>query len=602
MENAIHANNEQNKQQWPMDAAAMLQSFLLANSGGMCGTVPPMMQSPAKEDLPEFLRHILTQSQELKNSQEANNDKNERNGSPSNFDRMTMLSLLQQQFSNKNPSTPANSNIEMDTNDDSSILKVPSVKSVFGSGVTTPSSSGHSRNGDIQSSSPSTSPQIGGHSVLSASPSSGQQTPILASHINMIQNRRRDSSSPPTAKFNLHDVIQQSISKNFRTTLNDESHKHSTPLTIDPMDPFQKRPTISVMKTIGETDISRFGSHPNVTQINPQLSPNNTGTGGKGTRPKRGKYRNYDRDSLVEAVKAVQRGEMSVHRAGSYYGVPHSTLEYKVKERHLMRPRKREPKPQPGLDSASSSVVSKPDISGLRVGDKSKVVAGGSQKPLMKSFQGGTNGMKIPSFLDPSVAAQLQYTSQLFWQNPANFPIAGLDFARQGQGNPVSFPPNSENLFAHQMLQKIHDEQQQQLKNSVNGKSHGSGSGSEFDASSTNGASFLDGIIRQSLDKNKANEVHSTLFEQLLKTTKRSLASTSFEENDFLAAMAKKRTESPLDLLSQHHGDIKKERSTPSPEKMMKLNDEMSSRFDNSREDLNGSLKSEPSDDKPSDS
>lgn len=68
---------------------------------------------------------------------------------------------------------------------------------------------------------------------------------------------------------------------------------------------------------------------------------NKPGTGGKGTRPKRGKYRNYDRDSLVEAVRAVQRGEMSVHRAGSYYGVPHSTLEYKVKERHLMRPRKR---------------------------------------------------------------------------------------------------------------------------------------------------------------------------------------------------------------------------------------------------------------------
>lgn len=66
-----------------------------------------------------------------------------------------------------------------------------------------------------------------------------------------------------------------------------------------------------------------------------------------GTRPKRGKYRNYDRDSLVEAVRAVQRGEMSVHRAGSYYGVPHSTLEYKVKERHLMRPRKRDPKPNP---------------------------------------------------------------------------------------------------------------------------------------------------------------------------------------------------------------------------------------------------------------
>lgn len=39
-------------------------------------------------------------------------------------------------------------------------------------------------------------------------------------------------------------------------------------------------------------------------------------------------------------MKSVRRGEMSVHRAGSYYGVPHSTLEYKVKERNLSRPRK----------------------------------------------------------------------------------------------------------------------------------------------------------------------------------------------------------------------------------------------------------------------
>lgn len=76
-------------------------------------------------------------------------------------------------------------------------------------------------------------------------------------------------------------------------------------------------------------------------QAQDKQQQNKAAAGGKGTRPKRGKYRNYDRDSLVEAVRAVQRGEMSVHRAGSYYGVPHSTLEYKVKERHLMRPRKR---------------------------------------------------------------------------------------------------------------------------------------------------------------------------------------------------------------------------------------------------------------------
>ncbi|XP_061194203.1 mushroom body large-type Kenyon cell-specific protein 1-like [Saccostrea echinata] len=60
----------------------------------------------------------------------------------------------------------------------------------------------------------------------------------------------------------------------------------------------------------------------------------------KKTRPKRGQYRKYNSQLLMEAVKAVQRGEMSVHRAGSYYGVPHSTLEYKVKERHLLRQKK----------------------------------------------------------------------------------------------------------------------------------------------------------------------------------------------------------------------------------------------------------------------
>lgn len=57
----------------------------------------------------------------------------------------------------------------------------------------------------------------------------------------------------------------------------------------------------------------------------------------KGSRPKRGKYRNYNRDNLASAMKAVLLGEMSVHRAGNMFGVPHSTLEYKVKHRHLDR-------------------------------------------------------------------------------------------------------------------------------------------------------------------------------------------------------------------------------------------------------------------------
>lgn len=80
--------------------------------------------------------------------------------------------------------------------------------------------------------------------------------------------------------------------------------------------------TIDIPKSSGSTSQSQNGNQT------------------KKTRPKRGQYRKYNSQLLTEAVKAVQRGEMSVHRAGSYYGVPHSTLEYKVKERHLLRQKK----------------------------------------------------------------------------------------------------------------------------------------------------------------------------------------------------------------------------------------------------------------------
>lgn len=83
---------------------------------------------------------------------------------------------------------------------------------------------------------------------------------------------------------------------------------------------------------------------------------------GKKTRPKRGQYRKYNHELLMEAVRAVQRGEMSVHRAGSYYGVPHSTLEYKVKERHLLRQKKpREPRKKQNGVTTSNTAASTDD-------------------------------------------------------------------------------------------------------------------------------------------------------------------------------------------------------------------------------------------------
>lgn len=52
-----------------------------------------------------------------------------------------------------------------------------------------------------------------------------------------------------------------------------------------------------------------------------------------GKRKKRGRYRQYNTELLEEAIVLVMGGKMSVSKAQSIYGIPHSTLEYKVKER-----------------------------------------------------------------------------------------------------------------------------------------------------------------------------------------------------------------------------------------------------------------------------
>lgn len=54
----------------------------------------------------------------------------------------------------------------------------------------------------------------------------------------------------------------------------------------------------------------------------------------KQKRAKRGQYRKYESNQLYRAMDAVLNGSMSVHKAGSRFGVPHSTLEYKVKEKN----------------------------------------------------------------------------------------------------------------------------------------------------------------------------------------------------------------------------------------------------------------------------
>ncbi|CAL8353184.1 unnamed protein product [Boreogadus saida] len=78
-------------------------------------------------------------------------------------------------------------------------------------------------------------------------------------------------------------------------------------------------------------------------------------------RKKRGRYRQYNSEILEEAIGVVMTAKMSVSKAQNIYGIPHSTLEYKVKERMgtLKNPPKKKLKlmmrMEGGPDSAAES-------------------------------------------------------------------------------------------------------------------------------------------------------------------------------------------------------------------------------------------------------
>lgn len=76
------------------------------------------------------------------------------------------------------------------------------------------------------------------------------------------------------------------------------------------------------------SDLDHPSSGPAYSTSDVEGDPNS-----KQPRKKRGRYRQYNTEILEEAITVVMSGKMSVSKAQSMYGIPHSTLEYKVKER-----------------------------------------------------------------------------------------------------------------------------------------------------------------------------------------------------------------------------------------------------------------------------
>lgn len=424
-----------------------IQSILLA------GQHKPTPENEYMPMLPDLMRKMIAEEQHLNNG---DSEKPQLQPSPSNSVKGVKVEPQ-----------------DMDTEESSSnvILKIPSFK------PTTSKNGGDSLFGSAVVSPPVTSESSG-------------SPPIM-----------------PGNMLSLREAIAKSISQKFQQS--PEPHKiHS----VDPvMDfkragftpPLQAMPVIKNHHEQSQVPQPNRNFQPAMNKPQQNSSNNSSTSGGKGTRPKRGKYRNYDRDSLVEAVRAVQRGEMSVHRAGSYYGVPHSTLEYKVKERHLMRPRKRDPKPNP-VDEKIASMKSQEIRNNIP--DKMKPVI----KPGPQKFPPTSpNGMKIPPMFDPAMAP-LGYTPPPFpfWPHPS-FSHLPLDYPRNPSTSQYS--PNQE-FYASQMMQRLQEDSSRVHPNAAAAtagpnnraepalaKSAREMAESLYDGTGANG-SFLDGIIRSSLE------------------------------------------------------------------------------------------------------
>lgn len=103
------------------------------------------------------------------------------------------------------------------------------------------------------------------------------------------------------------------------------------------------------------TDADQYTSGPQYPTSDPEADP----TVSKQPRKKRGRYRQYNSEILEEAIGVVMSGKMSVSKAQNIYGIPHSTLEYKVKERMgtLKNPPKKKLKMIMRIDRQDSAVT-----------------------------------------------------------------------------------------------------------------------------------------------------------------------------------------------------------------------------------------------------
>uniref|UniRef100_A0A8C3AKA9 Ligand dependent nuclear receptor corepressor-like n=1 Tax=Cyclopterus lumpus TaxID=8103 RepID=A0A8C3AKA9_CYCLU len=176
----------------------------------------------------------------------------------------------------------------------------------------------------LQKTLPHSFPQLRDALQPAASPTPSPEPPTFLRIPQVRSSSNRNRSIPAENGSVAQNITQRTSSM--------EAFAGSSTATARPSSLFKLRPPILPHGCPGSADQSPHRLGPRGSSLD-DSEDGGVRDKDKQPRKKRGRYRQYDHELLEEAITMVMTGRMSVSKAQGVYGVPHSTLEYKVKER-----------------------------------------------------------------------------------------------------------------------------------------------------------------------------------------------------------------------------------------------------------------------------
>ncbi|XP_076026346.1 ligand-dependent nuclear receptor corepressor-like protein isoform X2 [Genypterus blacodes] len=145
--------------------------------------------------------------------------------------------------------------------------------------------------------------------------------------IPQVRSMSDHNRSLPAENCSVAETLHHHASSTEGTTSADSSNAAARPSAL-----FKLRPPLLPQASVGGVNNSPHRLGPRGSSLDDSEDADRRDKD-KQPRKKRGRYRQYDHELMEEAIVMVMGGRMSVSKAQGVYGVPHSTLEYKVKER-----------------------------------------------------------------------------------------------------------------------------------------------------------------------------------------------------------------------------------------------------------------------------